>query len=375
MTSQQWKPSWPRYLAFARTGLIVVGVAFVAGLVTLAISRTAALAILPLEVAIVGSGSIAFGAQALRIRRSSFCADHDWVTWQGVFARRRLRRTELRGVLAPITQPMSTATTRTLLLTDGRQQVRLAGGIWDESELSRIADALGIEQSFVPQSAKAVERTNPGTTTVFARHPWRTALGAALVIMVVVSGVAVALVLTAGSAPAVKRGPARVSPATVTDQTQVIDQVAPVISRRGWRTPVITLETCGGSNGDPAGWYRHVSVIDEKSGPVPASATAKVQAILRQHGYTLLDPERIDETVVLDGVGDSSTGLEAPWSKSRSGATRPRSNSPDAASPDRCPRQQRSPWRSLAGGVGLGGRRSSSGWRTDGLRGDLRGQR
>lgn len=173
MTSQQWRPSWPRYLAFARTGLIVVGVVLAAGRVTLAISRTAALAIVPLEVVVVPTAVIAFGSQALRIRRSSRRADEVSVSWQGVFGRRRLRRSELRGVLAPITQPMTTATTRTLLLTEGAQRVRLVGGSWEEADLARIADALQIHQSFVPQSAKAVERANPGTTTVFARHPWR----------------------------------------------------------------------------------------------------------------------------------------------------------------------------------------------------------
>lgn len=129
-------------------------------------------------------------------------------------------------------------------------------------------------------------------------------LGVALVIMVGASGVAVALVLTTGPAPAVKRGPARVSAATASDQTQVVDQVETVLGRPGWRSQPTYLAPCGGENGDPAGSYRHVSVLNDDLGPVPKGGTARIQKILRQHRYTLLDPSRIDDAVVLDGVGD-----------------------------------------------------------------------
>lgn len=53
-------------------------------------------------------------------------------------------------------------------------------------------------------------------------------------------------------------------------------------------------------------------MINDDPGSVPPATTATVQKILRQHGYTLLDPNRIDGTVVLDGVGDSSSGVDSP---------------------------------------------------------------
>ncbi len=191
MSSHRWRPSWRLYLATARTGLIVVGIAVIAGLVALIITRNPATLAVPIVVTVTGLS--AFGCQLLRIHRSWLEIDQDSLTWHGVLGRRRLRLDRIRGVLAPIAHPKTMATARLLLVTDGRQRVRVSVGIWEDADLTEIADVLGLEQSWVPLDALAVEQGLPGSTNLALRHPLRLGFGLALAIVVVVAVAVVAV--------------------------------------------------------------------------------------------------------------------------------------------------------------------------------------
>lgn len=300
-TPHQWRPSWPRYLAFARPGLVVVAVIAAVGIVAVALSRSAASALLPLAL-VVGTGVVAFGAQALRLRRTTLSVDADWVTWRGVFGHRRLRRTELRGVLAPITQPM-TASRTMLLVTDGQQRLRLVGGLWAETDLVDIATELQIQGSARPLRPTEVEQHTPGATTAVARHPWRTSVLAAVLIL------AVAVAAAVGLSASGRRGPARVSAATVLDQTRITHDIEAALVTTGWRQPQVKLQTCGGTGGSPQGWLRHVQVINEAGRANPTDAVPQVQTVLGTYGYGLLETRHFDAAVVMGGSRD--TGFDS----------------------------------------------------------------
>jgi hypothetical protein len=226
--AQTWRPSWPRYLAFARAGLIVVGIAILAGVVAALISRTAILALAPLEVVIVGTGLVAFGTQALRIRRTWITVDDSEVTWRGVFKRRQLRRgPDLRGVYGPVVQPKA-GSVQMLMITDGQHRVRLVAGLWTETDLLRISDELQLEVTDLPRTARQIEERVPGTTTAISRHPYRTAFAAAGLIIVGAGVAATVLVLTVGDAP-LNRGPARVLATTIADQNQIVRNLKAVL--------------------------------------------------------------------------------------------------------------------------------------------------
>lgn len=300
--AQTWRPSWPRYLAFARARLIVVGIAILAGVVAALISRTAILALAPLEVAIVGTGLITFGIQALRMRRTWVTVDNSEVTWQEVFKRRQLRRgPDLRGVYAPVTQPLA-GSVRMLMIADGQHRVRLVAGMWAETDLLQISDELQLDETILPLSGRQIEERAPGTTTAIARHPYRMAFAAAGLIFLGAGIAATVLVLTVGDAP-VHRGAAQVSATTIADQNQIVRNLKAVLGGSGWRPRQATLEACGGA-GTPPGWLRHVKVLNDRPAPGLADAVPQARAVLAWAGYGSFDDERAGTTVVLDGYRD-----------------------------------------------------------------------
>ncbi|MDQ2848704.1 MAG: hypothetical protein M3Y77_20720 [Actinomycetota bacterium] len=281
-----------------------MGIAILAGVVAALISRNAILAMAPLEVAIVGTGLVAFGSQALRIRRSWITVDESEVNWQGVFKRRQLRRgPDLRGVYGPVIQPRA-GSVRMLMFTDGQHRVRLVAGLWAETDLLQISDELQLEVTDLPRTARQIEERVPGTTTAIARHPYRTAFAAAGLVLLGAGIAAVVLVLTVGDAP-VNRGPAQVSATTIADQNLIVRNLKAVLGGSGWRPEQATLQACdGGGNLNSPGWLRHVMVLNDQPAPGMANAVPQAQAILTRAGYGSFDNERDGTTVVLDGYRD-----------------------------------------------------------------------
>ena len=183
---------------------------------------------------------------------------------------------------------------------------RLVAGLWDEHDLGDITEVLAVPVADRPLRPKDVEARTPGATTAAARHPWRTGLLAAGSILLVTTVVAVALVLTVGRTPAPHRGPARVSPATVADQSRLLGSLQAVLGPGGWRPAAVELWSCGGTGDHPAGWLRHVQVIDERPADRGDTVVSELRSILSDGGYQVLDPSHVDNAVVIDGASITS---------------------------------------------------------------------
>ena len=142
---------------------------------------------------IVAVAVLSAGSMILHMRTSRIRLDGDRIVHTGALVRdKALPIAGLRGVLAPITQPMMPPT-RTLVLQAPTQAttmatIRLVNSIWSDEDLQTMAAhaRVGVEDQAI--SATAIEERFPDSMPVWMRRPWLVAVAATVLI---VAGVAI----------------------------------------------------------------------------------------------------------------------------------------------------------------------------------------
>lgn len=164
----------------------------------------------------------------------------------------------LQGVLAPLVQPMTHATTYLVLHDTAHDRtMRLSEGIWDAADLGRIAAHAGVTRTDDPMTPKEVEARIPGSMPFHLRHPLLLGTFLGIVILAVAVGGVIGWFMWRDLPPWDDPPPREVSAETIAFQDQIVTATQGTLGGR-WVLVEDDLDEC--ELDGTKGWRRSVDV-------------------------------------------------------------------------------------------------------------------